>query len=187
MTKISVLNREIAERLVAIRELCDLTAEELAEKMGMSAEDYLPYESGEIDIPVSILYDVSNTLKVSMTELLTGEQAKLHVYSLVRGGHGVNVERSHAYEYQDLAYNFAGHKIEPLFVTVPVMDDDTPYPLNTHTGHEYHYCLEGSFKMKIDEHEFTVNAGDSVYFDSGYPHGMKAVGDKPAKILVIVI
>lgn len=187
MSKQSVLNREIAERLVAIRELCEMSALDLAKAIHMDLAEYEKYESGTVDIPVSVLYDVSNTLRVSMTELLTGEQAKLHIYSLVRSGRGVNVERSHAYEYHDLAYNFAGRKIEPLLVEVPVMGENEPFPLNSHSGHEYHYCLEGSFQMKIDKHEFLVEAGDSVYFDSSYLHGMKGVGDQPAKILVIVI
>ncbi|MDP4108530.1 MAG: XRE family transcriptional regulator [Bacillota bacterium] len=183
----SVANREIAERLKAIREISEMSIEELAEKIGMQAGEYEKYESGNAEIPVSILYDVSGILKVSMTELLTGGSAKLHIYSLVRKDRGITVERNEAYKYQNLAYSFAGRKIEPLLVTVPVDEADAPYYLNKHPGHEYHYCLEGSFKIMIDKHELTINEGDSIYFDSHFPHGMKANGNKPAKILVIVI
>ncbi|MCX7615657.1 MAG: cupin domain-containing protein [Clostridiales bacterium] len=181
----SVANREIAERLRAIRELSEISAEEIAKKIGMDATDYKKYESGEADIPVSILYDITNLLKVSMTELLTGGSAKLHTYSLVRKDRGIAVDRKKEYLYQNLAYSFSGRKIEPLLVTVPVSAEDEP--LNNHPGHEFHYCLEGSYKIQIDKHILTINEGDSLYFDSHFPHGMNAVGDKPAKILVIVI
>ncbi len=181
----SVANREIAERLRAIRELSEISAEDLAQKIGMDAEEYKKYESGEADIPVSILYDVTNILKVSMTELLTGGPAKLHIYSLVRKDRGIAVDRNKEYLYQNLAYSFSGRKIEPLLVTVPVAAEDEP--LNKHPGHEFHYCLEGSYKIQIDRHVLTVNEGDSLYFDSHFPHGMKTFGNKPAKILVIVI
>ena len=183
----SIHNKEIAERMRAIRELSDLLPEELAKKMGVEAKEYEAYESGEVDIPISVLYDMSNTLQVSITELLTGDVAKLHVYSVVRKGKGVAVERSSAYKYTDLAYNFAGRKVSPFLVTIAPSGDEEPYHLNVHNGHEYHYCLSGSFKIKIGENEITINEGDSLYFDSGNPHGMKAIGGVPAQVLVVVI
>ncbi|NLD86814.1 MAG: helix-turn-helix transcriptional regulator [Clostridiales bacterium] len=170
-----------------IRELSDMTPEELAADMGINVEEYLAYESGNADIPISVLYDISNTLAVSITELLTGESAKMHTYSVVRRGKGIKVERSSAYKYSDLAYNFVDRKVSPFLVTIAPSDDDEPYHLNVHSGHEYHYCLEGSFKIKIGNSIITINEGDSLYFDSGNPHGMKAQGGKNAVVLVVVI
>ncbi|MGI6335982.1 MAG: cupin domain-containing protein [Clostridiales bacterium] len=183
----SVHNQEIAERLRAIRELSELTPEELAERMGMDAAEYKKCEAAQVEIPISVLYDVSNTLGVSITELLTGEQAKLHTFSVVRAGKGVSVERSQAYKYADLAYNFIDRKVSPFLVTIAPSEDDEPYHLNVHSGQEYHYCLEGSFKIHLAGKEITIREGDSLYFDSGNPHGMKAVGGKPARVLVVVI
>ena len=37
-------------------------------------------------------------------------------------------------------------------------------------------------KIIIDGHEIILNEGDSIYFDSGYNHAMKALNNKPAKI-----
>ena len=183
----SVHNQEIAERLRTIRELSELTVAELAEKMGVDAAEYERYESGTADIPISVLYDVSNTLGVSITELLTGEQAKLHTISVVRRDRGLAVERSQAYRYADLAYNFVGRRVSPFLVSIAPSGDDEPYHLNVHSGQEYHYCLEGSFKVYLAGQELIIREGDSLYFDSGNPHGMKAIGDKPAKVLVVVI
>lgn len=183
----SIRNQEIAERLRTIRELSDMTAEELAEKMGVPAEEYEAYESASVDIPISALYDVSNTLGVSITELLIGEEPKLHTFSVVRAGRGVSVERSQAYKYSDLAYNFNGRRVSPFLVTIAPSGDDEPYHLNVHSGQEYHYCLEGAFKVHLAGQEITIREGDSLYFDSGNPHGMKAIGGRPAKVLVVVI
>lgn len=47
--------------------------------------------------------------------------------------------------------------------------------------------LEGSMIVYIDGHHIVLNEGDSLYFDSSCSHGMKAVGDKPAKFLAIII
>ena len=56
-----------------------------------------------------------------------------------------------------------------------------------HSGQEYHYCLEGEYKIYLSGKEVTIRPGDSLYFDSGNPHGMKAIGGKPAKVLIVVI
>lgn len=180
-------NAEIAERMRTIRELSDMSAVDIAAAMGISADEYLRYESGEVDIPISALYDMSNTLKVSITELITGEKAKMRTYTVVRKDKGIKVERSSAYKYSDLAYNFIDKKVSPFLVTIAPSSDDEPYHLNVHSGHEYHYCLEGSFKIKINDNIITINEGDSLYFDSGNPHGMKAQGGKNAVVLVVVI
>jgi mannose-6-phosphate isomerase-like protein (cupin superfamily) len=38
----------------------------------------------------------------------------------------------------------------------------------------------------IDNHIITINEGDSIYFDSGHPHGMKALNGRDAKDLVVL-
>jgi transcriptional regulator, XRE family len=184
---VAVQYTEIAERLKAIRELCDVTAEDVAKHLGVSLDDYLSYESGNIDIPVSVLYEVCSFLNISMTELLTGDKDKLHIYSVVRDGKGIDVERTKGYKYHSLASGFARRKVEPLLVTLEPEDKDKPLMLNSHMGQEYHYCIDGSFILYIDKYEVKVNKGDSVYFDSKYKHAMRAVGDKQVKILVVVI
>jgi len=183
----TIHNLEIAERMRAIRELSDYTVEEMAKLMNLTAQEYESYETGTVDIPISALYDMSNTLQISITELLTGEQAKMHIYSVTRKNKGVAVERSNAYKYRDLAANFANRRVSPFLVTIAPGDDAEPYHLNVHTGHEYHYCLEGAFKIKINDSELEIREGDSLYFDSSYPHGMKALGGQPANVLVVVI
>ena len=183
----SVKNFEIAERMKAMRELSDITPKEIAVRVGLAPEEYLAYESGEKDIPVSLLYNVCNELKVSMTELLTGDTPKLRNFSVVRKSRGLAVDRNDAYHYQNLASHFADRKIEPLLVTIPGEKRKAEYHFDFHKGQEYHYCLEGSYKICIDGKEMILNEGDSLYFDSSYPHAMKAANENDARILVIVI
>ncbi len=181
------VNREIGERIKGIRELNDLSVEALAKRVHATPERLSQYEAGETDIPVSILHDISNELNIGMTELLTGEAAKLSTYSVVLADRGVGVDRREAYYYKALAYQFAGRKMDPYLITIEPKPEGTPISLNVHGGQEFHYCIEGSFMMQIDKHEIKINAGDAVYFNSQSPHGMRALNGKPAKELVIII
>jgi transcriptional regulator with XRE-family HTH domain len=183
----SAINHEIGERLRGIRELNELTVDELARRVNTPAEKLSLYETGEADIPLSILHDISNELKISMTELITGEKAKLSLYSVTRKGKGKGVERGNAYDYKSLAHNFSHRKMEPFVITIEAAPEEEPFSLNAHNGQEFHLCLEGSFLIKIGSHIITINEGDSIYFDSKHPHGMKALGERNAKDLVVLI
>lgn len=182
-----IKNSDIAQRIKGIRELSGYSAYALAYELGMSTAEYEEYESGTKDIPVSFLFDLCGLLKIGMTELLTGDKARLHSYSIVRKGKGLDVERISAYKYQNLAYPFANRKLEPFLVTIEPSADNEPFHLNSHNGQEYHFCLEGKLIVQIGEHTVEVNEGDSLYFDSNQKHGMKVLGGASAKILVIVI
>lgn len=178
--------KQIAIRIRDLREISGLTVEVLAKELNISKETYMEYESGNVDIPVSFLYELANKFRVELTAILTGEDPKLRAYALVRNGKGVSVERRKEYKYQSLAYNFAHKKAEPFLVTVDADSDDAPIHLNSHPGQEFNYLLEGSLKIIINNHEVILNAGDSLYFDSGYSHGMKALNGKPAKFLAVI-
>src|SRR5690554_1314752 len=99
--------KQIAIRIKELREIYELSIEELAQELKVSPEDYASYEEGLVDIPVSVLYSISNRFNVELTAILTGDGPKLNQYSLVRKGKGINVNRRKEYEYQALASNFA--------------------------------------------------------------------------------
>ncbi|MBS7262840.1 MAG: cupin domain-containing protein [Eubacteriales bacterium] len=179
--------RTVADRLKELRESSDMTQAEMAELCGISPETYAAYESGTTDISIGFLYEVSLKCHVELTALLTGSDPKLKVYSLVRNGDGKLVERNEVYTYRNLAYNFSGKRIEPLLVTVPVSDPDKKIVLSVHEGQEFNFLLSGRLRILIDGNDLILEPGDSLYFDSRYPHGMQALDGHPAQMLVMVI
>ena len=178
--------RQIAIRIKDLREISGLSTETLAKDLGIKAETYREYESGNVDIPVSLLYELANKFNVELTAILTGEGPRLHTYSLVRKNKGVSVDRRKQYKYQSLAYNFVHKKAEPFLVIVEPDSKDSTVHLNSHPGQEFNYVLEGVLKIIINNHEVILNEGDSLFFDSNYNHGMQAMENKPAKFLAII-
>lgn len=179
--------KQIGERMKALREISGLSYKDMARELGVPVEEYIMYESGEIDIPISILFKMSDKFKVELTALLTGNEPKLHSYSLVRKGKGLDVERRKAYKYNNLAYNFINKQAEPFLVTVEPLPDEETIPLNAHPGQEFNYVLEGTLKLTLSQHTLILNAGDSLYFDSSIPHGMQALNNNQAKFLAIIL
>ncbi|MGI6669173.1 MAG: helix-turn-helix domain-containing protein [Acetivibrionales bacterium] len=179
--------KQIAARIKELRNIAGISVESLASRLGIPAETYREYESGEIDIPIGFLYELANLYNVELTAILTGEDPRLRTYSLVRKGRGINVDRKKPYKYQNLAYNFINKKAEPFIVCVEPSADDEPIHFSSHPGQEFNYVLEGSLMIYLDGHQLVLNEGDSLYFDSGLNHGMKAIGGKQAKFLAIII
>lgn len=179
--------KQVAARIKELREISDISADTLSKELGVSEELFKEYESGSKDIPVSFLYKFANRFNIELSTLLTGESPRLHTYSVVRKGRGISVDRRKEYKYENLAFNFIHKKAEPFMVTVEPEPDDAEIHYNSHPGQEFNYVLEGSMKVYVDTHEITLNEGDSLYFDSGINHGMKAINNRPAKFLAVIL
>lgn len=178
--------REIAQRIRALREIEEVDAQAMADSLGMPPAEYAQYESGEKDFPFSFLYTVANKLRVDITDLLTGEGAKLQVFSLVRRGQGLQMERRHAYKYRHLAPIFKNRIMEPFMVKVEPKDTESAVAKNAHEGHEINYIVRGSMTFFIDNNTVVLNEGDLVYFDASHPHAMRAEDGKPCEFLAII-
>lgn len=177
----------IAERIKGLRDIYGISAEAMAKELAISLDLYEQYESGTADIPVSILYQLAHKFNMELSSLLTGEEPRLHTYALTRNGRGVSVERRKEYKYKNLASNFIHKKAEPFLVTVEPDSDDAPVSLNSHPGQEFDYVLEGTLQIILGGHEIVLNEGDSLYYDSSVPHGMKALNGKPTKFLAMIL
>ena len=104
-----------------------------------------------------------------------------------RAGTGVSVERRAAYKYEALASGFRDRRADPFIVTVEPSAADAPMHLNCHKGQEMNYVLEGRLLISVSGKELVLGVGDSLYFDSGLPHGMKALDGKPVRFLAIIM
>ena len=174
---------EIPGRIKELREILDISALDMAREIDVPMETYLRYEAGELDIPISVLYNISLELGVDATVLLTGEDPRMDTASVCRKGKGIKIERYPGYEFSSLAYNFKGRTIEPLLVYLdPSREAAAPV---SHSGQEFNYVVEGKVKICIASREYVLDTGDSIYFDARLPHGQAAVNG-PAQFITII-
>lgn len=179
--------KEIAIRLKSLRLIMDVTEEELADVCGVSLEEYQAYERGEKDFSFSFIYNAANRLGVDVVDLMSGDSPKLSSMCVVRKGKGFKINRRSAYDYQHLAYTFRNKKVEPFVVTVePKPEEDKP-TLHAHDGQELNFIIEGSMEFYMGSTSTVLNAGDSVYFNSGVPHAMRALNGERVQFLAVVM
>lgn len=181
--------KEIAERIKGLREILEISQADIAERAGVSLEEYMAYEGGVSDFGFTFLYECAKVLGVDIIELLTGEKPKLNFYTVVRSGNGLPMKRRKGFTYQHLAYRMMDKLAEPFLVTAPYdqAEQGTPIHLSRHEGQEFDYILKGTLKVQLDEHVEVLAEGDSIYYDSSHNHGMIATGGADCVFLAFVI
>jgi len=177
---------DIGGRLKGLRSLMDITPEQMAKSLNLNLDEYISYENGLKDFSFSFLFNAANLLGVDILDILSGDTPKLMTCALVRKGDGYVIRRDDAYEYKHLAYTFTNKKAEPFLVTVEPQETQSASP-HTHDGQEFNYIISGSLEFLIEDMTYVLEEGDSVYFDSGIPHTMRAVNNKPAKFIAVVM
>ena len=178
--------KQIAERLRGLRDVLELTAEDIARDCDISAEEYRLAETGDYDISVSMLQKIARHYGIALDALMFGEEPKMSSYFLTRAGKGTSIERTKAYKYQSLAAGFMNRTADPFIVTVEP-NQDVPIHYNSHNGQEFNLVLEGRMLISIDGKDLILNEGDSLYFNSKLPHGMKALDGKTVRFLAIIM
>lgn len=179
--------REIARRLAGLREVLDITPEEMAKVCNLTKEQYLLLESGQTDISVSVLHQIAQAYNIELTTLMFGNEPRMSSYFITRKGKGEAVERVKAYKYQSLAMGFSDRKADPFIVTVHPKPAGQPIYLNTHNGQEFNLILSGRMLIQINGKDLILEEGDSIYFNSSLPHGMMALDNKEVQFLAIII
>ncbi|MGV8084443.1 MAG: helix-turn-helix domain-containing protein [Coriobacteriia bacterium] len=176
--------KEIGLRIKGLREACEVPREELAKELGVSVDQYTSYEETGADVPISAIYHIANKFGVDFTDILTGTEAKLDTYQVVKAGRGRTVDRYPGYYYQDLAWKYSHKIMQPLLVTLDPSDE--PAELVTHSGQEFNLVLQGQVIVTFDDKQLELNAGDSIYFNPTHPHGQKCGSDVPAVFVTII-
>lgn len=181
--------KSVAERIRTMREIMGLSEAEMAEKTGVSLEDYRKYESGESDFNFTFIYKCANRFGIDSTDLIKGESPTLSSYTVSRSGDGLPITRRQGFKYLNKAPFFKDKTAEPFHVTMPYSDSDNeaPIKLSTHVGQEFDIVLKGSMKMQIGDHVEVLHAGDTVYYNSSTPHGMVATGGEDCEIYAIIM
>ena len=181
--------KEMAGRIHELREIAGFTPEEMAERTGVSVEEYRQCEAGASDLNFAFIYRCALALSVDVTDIIEGASPKLSSYTLTRKGAGQRIEKAHGMVYYNLAPQFKRRHSEPLLVRAEYSDDRQyqDIPLTTHEGQECDIIISGSLKVQVGEHTEILNEGDSIYYDSSTPHGMIAVGGNDCMFYAIVL
>ncbi|MCL2772486.1 MAG: XRE family transcriptional regulator [Oscillospiraceae bacterium] len=179
--------KQIAKRLSDLQDIVEKTDGEMADALGVTADEYKKYKNGGRDFSYTFLFKASKFLGVDVVDIMTGSTPKLSTYSITRAGDGLPIQRREGFTYKTVAYNFKDKIFNPLTVFAPYNEKSLEnIELSTHAGHEFDLVLSGSLKMCVNGHTETLNAGDSIYYNASNPHGMAAINKEGCQFLAVL-
>jgi len=189
MTGMDYKLREVAGRIRELRQISGFTVEEMAKRTDVSVEEYIACESGSRNLSIAFLYRCVLIFGVDMGDLLEGRSPKLRSYALTRKGEGQRIEEAHHMVGYNLAADFRNRIALPLYMQIKYRQgaEYEDIELVTHEGQECDIVIRGTMKIQIGSKTEILHAGDTIYYDSGTPHGMIAVGGEDCAFYAIVL
>ncbi|OBZ95175.1 MerR family transcriptional regulator [Pararhizobium polonicum] len=184
-------NLEIAigHEVRAFRKKLGITVTDLATATGISLGMLSKIENGNISPSLTTLQSLSRALGVPVTAFFRRyEEPRNAVF--VKAGEGVELERRGTragHQYNLLGHidnNTAGVVVEPYLITLTA-DSDT-FPAFQHEGMEFLYMLEGEVVYRHGDRLFTMQPGDSLFFDADARHGPEELVKLPIRYLSII-
>ena len=181
--------QETANRIRELREISGISVEEMAQRTGVSVEEYIACESGSRNMSIAFLYRCVLIFGVDMGDLLEGRSPKLRTYALTRKGEGQRIEEAHHMVGYNLAADFRNRIALPLYMEIKYRQgaEQEPIELVTHEGQECDIVIRGAMKIQIGGRTEILHAGDTIYYDSGTPHGMIAAEGEDCAFYAIVL
>jgi Uncharacterized conserved protein, contains double-stranded beta-helix domain len=87
--------------------------------------------------------------------------------------------------YQHLSINKTGRQMEPYIIDI-ASADGVDFIMSTHRGEEFLYVLEGTVEINYGKETYTIEEGDSIYYDSIVEHHVHSIKNETAKILAVI-
>ncbi|QXQ05384.1 XRE family transcriptional regulator [Sphingosinicellaceae bacterium] len=165
---------------------------QLAAKTGIPQSTLSKLENGKMRMTYEKLVRLGAGLEVDIGRLIqkAGSDAPSAKpgpgrRSVVRAGEASGVhfmKQHHSY----IAAEYLGKTMMPILIQVVARHIDELNGMLAHRGEEYLYVLEGSMELHSEFYApLRLDAGDSIYFDSGMAHAYLHVGDAPCRVLSV--
>lgn len=185
--KDSVLQQAIGRQVRKLRLMENLTVTDLSRASSVSVAMISKIENGQTSPSLATMQRISGGLGVSITSLFSQYEEHRSI-SHVRSGEGVEIERRGTragHHYRLLGHGVRGEvNVEPYLVTLTGKSDT--FPWFQHGGVEFLYILEGEMEYRHGELLYTLQPGDSLFFDPQSIHGPETLTQLPIRFLAVI-
>jgi len=177
----------LARRIRAARTQKGMTCETLARRTGVSKSLISRVENFRVTPSLPVLLRLAEALGISPGDLLndvsSARQRVIIVRKKERNELSRNPERP-GFRYFELA-GTEQNKAMSSFV-IELLPRTKRYRPMPHEGEDFCLVLKGRVRFKVDEEDYVLKPGDSIYLDGSMPHSIACVGKSPARMLNVI-
>ncbi|MBI5188841.1 MAG: helix-turn-helix transcriptional regulator [Nitrospirae bacterium] len=169
----------------SLREDQKLSLRELGDKVGLSASFLSQLELGQVSPSIASLENIANVLNVHITYFFDDTRKTDSIVMRKNERRRIYSKGSKAI-IQPLAHEISKKKIEPFMLTLEVGGEAGEHPYSSRHGEEFGIIIQGKVKFTLEQNEYVLEEGDSVYFNSTKPHNWENMGKKEAMIILVI-
>ena len=179
--------RLIVKKIKEFRLNRNISLDKLANLTGLTKGYLSRIENSTKAPPISTLAKISQGLGVDITQFFSNNMSSSQPVdiSIIKknerlevGGRGT----PYGYIYEALAHKKPGKNMDPYIITIG-FDRTADFQ---HEGEEFLFVLEGKLEHFYKGESYILEEGDSIYFDANIPHSGRSLGNKEAKLLMVI-
>ena len=179
--------KTICRNIKKLRKQNNLTLEQLADLTGLTKGYLSKVERSQKAPPYSTLNKIADALGLEVTSIFEKNIEPLNDIriSFQKKNESKIIKATSqvsGYDYEILGANKSGKNMEPFIIHSP----HKITKMYCHEGEEFIYVMEGRLEFLYGEDTYILEQGDNVYFDACVPHSGKSLGDKKARLLVVI-
>lgn len=169
-----MVNDIMAKNIRKIREERNLSFDKMSSITGVSKSILCQMEKGEGNPSINTLYKISNSLKISLSSLISTPQIETEVVDknfVVPMGSNDNSFRIYT------MFPFTDDRNFEVFYGEVDEGGNTKAEAHQAGTQEYLVVFKGELLIKIEEKEFLVKEGNAISFKADKPHSYHSVND----------
>jgi transcriptional regulator with XRE-family HTH domain len=178
----------IGPKLRGFRQKKKMGLVELGHHTGLSPAMLSKIERGRVFPTLPTLLRIALVFGVGLDYFFMGAREK-PVVGVVRRRERLRFAekaggRDPAFQFESLDYTAVERRLNAYLAEFPQTAPER-VRVHRHDGGEFIYVLRGALAVRIGDDEYVLEADDSIYFDSGAPHGYRRVGARGCSAVVV--
>lgn len=166
----------IGSHIRSLRIRQNRTLQDLADASGLSKSMLSKIENDKAIPSVAALVKISSSLGVSVSGIMESDETLSADFTSYSEAIQNITNTNKGYSIFPFASKFHNKKMQP-FLFVAKRGEVKKHKV-THEGEEFIYVLQGKMLLKIGSIEYSLESGDSMYFNSLEPHGISPISDE---------
>ncbi|MGZ3534778.1 MAG: helix-turn-helix domain-containing protein [Thermodesulfobacteriota bacterium] len=171
---------KIGERIKNLRQLSNLTQEELAERANLTKGFISQIERDLTSISLDSLVQILDALDENISDFFKEASQEKIVY---RGKDRVAIEKEKIEKFELLVPGSTNRRLEPILLTLK-KGEATPKE-KPHEGEEFGFVLRGRVNVRFGKEVLKLKKGECFYLSAEKEHWLHNSGSKEALVLWI--
>jgi transcriptional regulator with XRE-family HTH domain len=171
---------KIGERIRNLRQLSNLTQEELAERANLTKGFISQIERDLTSISLDSLIQILGALDENISDFFQETTQEKIIY---REKDRVGIEKEKIHKFELLVPGSTNRRVEPILLTLR-KGESTPKE-KPHEGEEFGYVLRGRINLRFGREVLKLKKGECFYLSAEKEHWVHNTSSKEAVILWI--